>query len=91
MAGRTAVVTHHMPASTSIATRYANDPLNPVFASRPEGLIEKYRAALWIHGHTHDACDYELFRTRIVCNPRGYPGEHAHSGFKPDLPVVVIG
>jgi predicted phosphohydrolase len=81
--GPTVVVTHHLPASTSIATRYANDPLNPAFASRLEGLIENYQPALWIHGHTHDACNYELFRTRIVCNPRGYPGEHDHAGFNP--------
>jgi Icc-related predicted phosphoesterase len=87
--GPTVVVTHHLPASTSIATRYANDPLNPAFASRLEGLIENYQPALWIHGHTHDACNYELFRTRIVCNPRGYPGEYDHAGFKPDLTVVV--
>jgi hypothetical protein len=26
-----------------------------------------------------------LFRTRVVCNPRGYPGEYGHAGFKPDL------
>jgi Icc-related predicted phosphoesterase len=71
------------------APRYANDPLNPAFASRLESLIEEYQPALWIHGHTHDPCDYELFRTRIVCNPRGYPGEHGHAGFKPDLTVVV--
>jgi hypothetical protein len=87
--GPTVVVTHHLPASASIAKRYANDPLKPAFASRLEGLIEEYQPALWIHGHTHDACDYELFRTRIVCNPRGYPGEYGLAGFKPELTVVV--
>ena len=87
--GPTVVVTHHLPASKSIAPRYANDPLNPAFASRLESLIEKYQPALWIHGHTHDPCDYELFQTRVVCNPRGYPGEHGRAGFKPDLTVVV--
>ncbi|MDZ7769968.1 MAG: metallophosphoesterase [Woeseiaceae bacterium] len=89
--GPTVVITHHLPASTSIAKRYASDPLSPAFASRLEGLIEKYQPALWIHGHTHDACNYELFRTRIVCNPRGYPGEYGNAGFRPDLTVVVPG
>jgi Icc-related predicted phosphoesterase len=73
----------------SIASRYANDALNPAFASRLEGMIERYQPALWIHGHTHDPCDYKLFRTRVVCNPRGYPGEYGRAGFKPDLTVVV--
>jgi len=88
--GPTVVVTHHLPAATSVAKRYANDPLNPVFASRLENVIEKYRPELWIHGHTHVPCDYELFDTRIVCNPRGYPGENRRSEFRDDL-VVSIG
>ncbi|MGH8194323.1 MAG: metallophosphoesterase [Woeseiaceae bacterium] len=87
--GPTVVVTHHLPASKSIAPRYANDSLNPAFASRLEGLIESYQPALWVHGHTHDPCDYELFGTRVVCNPRGYPGEYGQAGFKSDFTVVV--
>jgi len=88
--GPTVVVTHHLPAQSSIAKRYTNDPLNPVFASRLEDLIEKFRPDLWIHGHTHVPCDYELFDTRIVCNPGGYPGENRRSEFRGDL-VVSIG
>ena len=87
--GPTVVVTHHLPAATSVAKRYANDPLNPVFASRLENVIEKYRPELWIHGHTHVPCDYELFDTRIVCNPRGYPGENRRSEFRDDLLVSI--
>jgi len=87
--GPTIVVTHHLPAATSVAKRYANDPLNPVFASRLEDLIENYRPELWIHGHTHVPCDYELFDTRVVCNPGGYPGENRRSDFRDDLVVSV--
>ena len=88
--GPTVVVTHHLPASTSVALRYANDPLNPAFASSLEDVIEKHRPELWIHGHTHAPCDYELFDTRIICNPLGYPGENRRSEFRDDL-VVSIG
>ena len=87
--GPTVVVTHHLPASTSVAKRYANDSLNPAFASSLEDVIEKYRPELWIHGHTHVSCDYELFDTRVVCNPGGYPGENRRSEFKDDLVVSV--
>jgi Icc-related predicted phosphoesterase len=87
--GPTVVVTHHLPVSMSIASRYTNDPLNPAFASSLEGLIEHYQPTLWVHGHTHQPFDYELFGTRVVCNPRGYPGEHGDTGFRPDLTVVV--
>jgi len=87
--GPTVVVTHHLPASTSVAKRYANASLNPAFASRLEDVIEKHRPELWIHGHTHVPCDYVLFDTRIVCNPGGYPGENRRSEFKDDLVVSV--
>ena len=85
--GPTVVVTHHLPASPSISRRYVNDPLNPAFASGLEDIIERYRPDLWIHGHTHVPCDYEIFGTRVICNPRGYPGEP--TGFSPALVVEV--
>lgn len=88
-AGTTVVVTHHLPASPSIAGQYRNHPLNPVFASRLEDVIEEHRPELWIHGHTHVACDYEICGTRVVCNPRGYPSEASAKGFSPGLVVEV--
>jgi Icc-related predicted phosphoesterase len=87
--GKTVVVTHHLPARSSVAKQYANDPLNPAFASRLEDAIEKYRPELWIHGHTHVPCDYEIFDTRVVCNPRGYPGEGQRRNFNAALVIVV--
>ena len=87
--GPTVVVTHHLPATPSIATQYANNPLNPAFASRLEDIIEAYQPTLWIHGHTHVPCDYEIFGTRVVCNPRGYPAESSARGFSPGLVVEL--
>ncbi|CAN5129495.1 metallophosphoesterase family protein [soil metagenome] len=87
--GPTVVVTHHLPAALSVAKRYSGDPLNPAFASRLEAVIEKCRPELWIHGHTHVPCDYELFGTRVVCNPRGYPGENRSAEFRHNLVVSV--
>jgi predicted phosphodiesterase len=87
--GTTVVVMHHLPASPSIAEKYKNDPLSPAFASRLEDVIEQYQPDLWIHGHTHVPCDYEIFRTRVVCNPRGYPSEYSGTGFSPGLVVEV--
>ena len=87
--GPTVVVTHHLPSSLSVAKQYNGDPLNPAFASRLEGIIEKYKPEIWIHGHTHVPCDYEVFGTRVVCNPRGYPGERYRPDFRPDLVVSI--
>ena len=72
---RIVVLTHHAPSRRSISPRFAGDALNPCFVSE---VIEKIHfakpVALWLHGHVHDAFDYELNGTRVVCNPLGYLG-----------------
>lgn len=81
--GPTVVVTHFLPHPASITAEFATHPLNPGFASRLEPLVA--RATLWVHGHTHAASDYRIGGARVVCNPRGYPGEQ--TGFRADLVV----
>jgi predicted phosphodiesterase len=72
-AGTTVVITHFAPHPLSIAPSYANHPANPAFVLDLDAMMG--RAALWIHGHTHTRFDYRVRGTRVVCNPRGYPGE----------------
>ncbi|MFG1395252.1 metallophosphoesterase [Xanthobacter agilis] len=83
--GATVVVTHHAPTPRSIGSRFAGDPLNPSFASDLSGLILRRQPALWIHGHVHEHCDYQVAATRVVCNPRGYPSEA--TGFNPGFVI----
>lgn len=87
--GDTVVVTHHAPSWLSIAERFKKDSLSPAFASRLESLMEAGEPALWIHGHTHDAFDYQVYETRVVCNPRGYLEEFGRYGFRADLVVEL--
>jgi hypothetical protein len=75
-ADRTVVVTHHFPHKNSSSPKWSNDPVTAIFGSRlPNEVL--LGARLWIHGHTHDSCDYRLgdsqHSVRVVCNPRGYP------------------
>ncbi len=88
-AGKTVVVTHHAPSSQSVHPRYASDLLTPAFASNLEALMDGDRAALWIHGHMHDSIDYEIYGTRVVCNPRGYAPKALSSDFRPDWVVDI--
>lgn len=67
---KTVVVTHFLPGMQSVAERFKRDFTSAAFASNLDGLMG--RAALWVHGHTHDSFDYTLNGTRVVCNPRGY-------------------
>lgn len=71
--GKTVVVTHHCPSLQSIPPQFRTGDVSkfsPVYASDLSHLGG--RAALWIHGHVHESCDYEMHGTRVVCNPMGY-------------------
>lgn len=85
------VVTHHLPHPRSIDLKYIGSPLNAAFASEvPEDIIEA--ADVFIHGHTHSNADYMIGKTRVVCNPRGYPkrgGGYENSNFNPEMIIDV--
>lgn len=86
-AARTVVVTHTAPSLMSIADVYCENPLTPAFASRLDALVP--HARLWIHGHTHIGCDYELGGCRVLNNPRGYVSEGEEVGFDPRRVVEI--
>lgn len=69
----TVVVTHHCPGILSIPPQFRTgdaSKFSPVYASDLTHLGG--RASLWIHGHVHESCDYDMQGTRVVCNPKGY-------------------
>jgi predicted phosphodiesterase len=78
------VVTHHLPSERSVPHRFKFSTLNCYFANPLDDLIRQTRPAIWIHGHTHDPCDYDIGDTRILCNPLGYPHEN-NKNFKRQL------
>ena len=69
------VVTHHSPSPLSIHPKYANDPLNPCYASDLTERIMFEGPSYWFHGHMHDTSDYMIGDTRVIANPYGYYGE----------------
>ena len=86
--GPTVVITHHAPTLRSLQDNpHAGTHLDAAFANRWEDLMCGDQVALWVHGHSHTAVDYEVAGTRVVSNPRGYPGEE--TGFCPDLVIEV--
>ena len=88
----TVVVTHHLPHPRSVSPRFEGSLLNPAFASDLSELVESCGAVLWVHGHTHDSCDYVAGDTRVVCNPKGYGprGEGAPIENKSFDPMFVV-
>ena len=86
---RTIVVTHHAPSIRSIVDRYRPDPVSAAFASNMDDFILEHQPRLWIHGHTHESFDYQIGKTRVVCNPLGYASAEENKGFRPDYTLVV--
>jgi len=77
------VITHHSPSFQSCHEKWSGDIGNGAFHTNLDDFIA-YRPQIkaWVHGHTHDPCEYDISTTRIVCNPRGYPKEGGHGSFK---------
>jgi Icc-related predicted phosphoesterase len=82
------VVTHHAPSLLSVPEKFRTDQLSPAYASSLDTVVAGSRAKLWIHGHLHEAKDYTIGQTRVLCNPRGYPDE-TDSGFQPELVLEI--
>jgi hypothetical protein len=82
------IVTHHLPFEESISKKFTGSPLNPAFANT--GIREPEETKLWIHGHTHDSCDYTRESgIRVVCNPFGYFKKETNLNYNPRLFIEV--
>lgn len=86
-AGKTVVLSHHAPSTRSMSPEFHGDPLCACYASDLEEVIVEGRPALWVHGHVHQKVDYRVGESRIVANPRGYPGEG--TAFDPRLVIEI--
>ena len=83
------VLTHHMPAPQSVHPKYADSPINRFFLTDVSWIIEQRQPKLWVHGHTHESCDYCIGRTQVLCNPFGYVAYEENRAFNPDLIVEI--
>jgi predicted phosphodiesterase len=85
--GLTVMITHHAPTLLSLAgVSHAGTHLDAAYANHWEALMGG-SIALWVHGHSHAAVDYNIAGTRVVCNPRGYPGQD--TGFISSLVITL--
>ncbi len=80
---RSIVMTHHGCSARSLPAAERHEAAAAAFVSDLEALILERQPALWVHGHSHHAADYRIGATRVVCNPRGEPGQR--TGFEPGL------
>jgi predicted phosphodiesterase len=84
------VVTHHLPSYSSVPLRFKGNESNCIFVNNCEDLMkEEWGPDLWIHGHTHDSCDYKVGKTRVVCNPRGRSGGDRNQVYNNELLIEI--
>jgi predicted phosphodiesterase len=83
------VITHHLPSHKSIPEHFQNSQTNRFFVSDMTRFMVELKPRLWIHGHTHGCFDYMVADTRIICNPRGYPGQMSFMVWDKSLIIEV--
>lgn len=84
------VMTHHGISPRSVSQKYACMPTNAAFLSDLSQWLESaFAPRLWVHGHTHEAFDYQQGNTHVVVNPRAYPSEVSSTGIVFDSKKVV--
>lgn len=81
------VISHMAPNRGSVHPRFEREGRANYGYFSDVDIPEYVR--LWIHGHVHDPFDYTVGRTRIVCNPRGYPAETARNRFNWNRTVTL--
>lgn len=89
---KTVVVTHHGVSSKSVHAKYGEHYVNTAFSSNLDDFILTHEPDIWVHGHTHDSFDYNIGKTRIIVNPKGYEsfsGKLENSDWKEDLVIEI--
>lgn len=73
-AGRTIVVTHHVPHPDALSARDRAEPgLAAAYASDLGDMIERHRPDEWLFGHSHGGTSLEIGRCRLSNVSLGYP------------------
>lgn len=89
-AGKTMVVTHHVPTLMNYPARYQGDVLNEAFAVELHDLMAEEDIAYWLYGHHHqDIPEFEIAGTKLITNQLGYVAYGEDAGFVGDRVLVL--
>lgn len=73
--GPVIVASHHGMTLEAVSPVNQRSLLSAAYASELLPLVDRHRPAAWVSGHTHHPMRLRRNATRLVSNPRGYPGE----------------
>lgn len=83
------VVTHHIPVKQGTLPKWRGSSLNRFFVNDLGQMVEDLQPKLWCYGHTHDSLDFQIGKSRLVCNPFGYARLEENPGFNQRLVMDV--
>ena len=83
------ILTHHAPSSICIDEKFYDSDLNRFFVSNMEKFIVDMEPSYWLHGHMHTPMEKQIHKTKIICNPLGYPRERNPNGYQQKLIEII--
>lgn len=84
-AGKTVVVTHHVPTYLCNTAEYKDDPINEAFIVELQDFIFKSKVDYWIFGHSHkNIKPVRINKTVLLTNQLGYVMLTGDNNFKTD-------
>lgn len=89
-AGKTIVVTHHVPTFFNYPQQYKGDVLNEAFAVELFDIIESSSIDYWIYGHHHsNTPDFKIGNTCLLTNQLGYVQRNENQLFNLNKVIVL--
>jgi predicted phosphohydrolase len=87
---KSVVVTHHTPTLKNYPEKYKGSVINDAFAVELFDIIEIYKPALWIYGHTHfNTPDFNIGSTILITNQLGYVSHGEHLSFDTAKTITI--
>jgi len=89
-AGKTVVVSHHVPTFLNFPSQYKGSILNEAFVVELFPLIESSSINYWIYGHHHsNTPDFSIGNTVLLTNQMGYVRNEENQDFRLDKIVTL--
>ena len=89
-AGKTVVVSHHVPTFLNFPSQYKGSILNEAFVVELFPLIESSNINYWIYGHHHsNTPDFSIGNTVLLTNQMGYVRNEENQDFRLDKIVTL--
>ena len=89
-AGKTIVVTHHVPTLLNYPAKYKDSDLNEAFAVELFDLIEANSPDYWFYGHHHvNTPAFKIGNTTLLTNQLGYVKYGEQKGFKTNAFIEI--